>query len=72
MPRKSHQTPKPSTDAQSGPHLTRRTLLAASLAAGGTRLVPLAQHAPKARRILTLVYDKSAKAMRAIDRVVYR
>lgn len=48
--------------------LTRRTFLATATAAaaGGARLVPVLRR----RRILTLVYDKSVGAMRAIDRLV--
>ncbi|MEL7099965.1 MAG: Tat pathway signal protein [Pseudomonadota bacterium] len=46
--------------------LTRRTFLATSAAAAGARLVP----AFRGRRVLTLVYDKSIGAMRAIDRLV--
>lgn len=51
------------------PQLNRRTLLASAVAAGAVRTVPMLSK-PPARRILTLVYDKSVGAMRAIDRVV--
>lgn len=53
--------------------LSRRTFLATAAAATTARAIPpiaAAVKAPPARRILTLVYDKSIGAMRAIDRVV--
>lgn len=53
--------------------LTRRTFLATAAAAGTARALPPVVgvlKAPPARRILTLVYDKSIGAMRAIDRLV--
>lgn len=49
---------------------TRRGFIAATAAAGAVRTVPLALTRPPARRILTLVYDKSLGMMRAIDRLV--
>ncbi|WP_135501412.1 Tat pathway signal protein [Roseovarius aestuariivivens] len=52
------------------PDLTRRGFIAASLAAGGLRALPVALKQPPARRILTLVYDKSIGMMRAVERVV--
>lgn len=52
------------------PNLSRRVFLASSLAAGSLKIVPQVAKAPPARRVLTLVYDKSIGAMRAIDRVV--
>ncbi len=52
------------------PELTRRGFIAATIAAGSVRTLPQIAKAPPARRILTLVYDKSIGAMRAIDRVV--
>ncbi len=52
------------------PQLTRRGFIAASLAAGTARSLPQLAKAPPARRILTLVYDKSVGAMRAVERVV--
>ena len=52
------------------PNLSRRGFIAASAAALTIRSVPQLAKAPPARRILTLVYDKSIGAMRAIDRVV--
>ncbi len=50
--------------------LSRRTFIASLAAASGARLVPGAVQAVKSRRILTLVYDKSLGAMRAVERVV--
>ncbi len=52
------------------PKFTRRGFIAVTLAAGSVRTLPQIAKAPPARRILTLVYDKSIGAMRAIDRVV--
>ncbi len=49
--------------------LTRRSFIAASVAAGAIRVTPAALR-PPARRILTLVYDKSLGMMRAIDRLL--
>ncbi|MGX9356923.1 Tat pathway signal protein [Roseobacteraceae bacterium S113] len=49
--------------------LSRRAFIAATLAASGARLVPLVGRTP-AKRVLTLVYDKSIGAMRAVDRLV--
>lgn len=51
-------------------NLTRRGFIAATLAAGAVRAVPMVASKPPARRILTLVYDKSLGMMRAIDRLV--
>ena len=51
-------------------NVTRRGFLAGTAAATTVRSLPqIATRAP-ARRILTLVYDKSVGAMRAIERVV--
>lgn len=50
--------------------LTRRMFLATSGAAVTVRALPVTLSSPPARRVLTLVYDKSIGAMRAIDRVV--
>jgi hypothetical protein len=53
--------------------LTRRTFLATAAAATTARALPPVAavfKVPPARRILTLVYDKSIGAMRAIDRLV--
>ena len=52
------------------PNLTRRRFIAATIAAGSIRAVPQIATKPPARRILTLVYDKSLGMMRAIDRLV--
>lgn len=52
------------------PRLTRRGFIAATIAAGSVRALPQIAKAPPARRVLTLVYDKSIGTMRAIDRVV--
>ena len=50
--------------------LTRRSFIAASFAAGALRSLPQIASKPPARRILTLVYDRSLGMMRAIDRLV--
>ncbi|WP_299191937.1 Tat pathway signal protein [uncultured Litoreibacter sp.] len=52
------------------PNLTRRGFIAATVAAGSVRALPQIAKAPPARRILTLVYDKSVGAVRAVERVV--
>ncbi|MEM8776330.1 MAG: Tat pathway signal protein [Pseudomonadota bacterium] len=52
------------------PNLTRRHFIAATLAAGGARALPIAASKVSGRRILTLVYDKSLGMMRAIERIV--
>ena len=52
------------------PKLTRRGFIAATAAAGVIRTMPGLATKPPARRILTLVYDKSLGMMRAIDRLV--
>ena len=49
--------------------LSRRGFLVSAAAAAGVRTVPVLSRAP-ARRVLTLVYDKSLGMMRAVDRVV--
>ncbi|MEL6932839.1 MAG: hypothetical protein AAGK67_14285 [Pseudomonadota bacterium] len=51
-------------------NLTRRHFIAATLAAGGLRAFPYGASKAKARRILTLVYDKSLGMMRAVERIV--
>lgn len=50
--------------------LTRRTFLASAVAASSVRILPGAMKSAPARRVLTLVYDKSLGMMRAVDRVV--
>ena len=52
------------------PILNRRHFLAAAGAAATLRSLPRLASQPPARRILTLVYDKSMKTMRAVERVV--
>lgn len=52
------------------PKLTRRGFIATSLAATSLRALPAVVSKPPARRILTLVYDKSLGMMRAIDKLV--
>lgn len=52
------------------PTLTRRTFMATALAAAGARALPPLAARLGQRRVLTLVYDKSIGAMRAIDRLV--
>ncbi|MGC1496579.1 MAG: Tat pathway signal protein [Sulfitobacter sp.] len=51
-------------------NLNRRGFIAATLAAGVLRAVPLVTTNPGGRRILTLVYDKGLGMMRAVERVV--
>lgn len=51
------------------PKLTRRAFIATTLAAGAVRTLPVLSRTP-AKRVLTLVYDKSIGAIRAVDRVV--
>jgi hypothetical protein len=54
--------------------LNRRRFLATAVAATTMRSLPPVAAALKtqpARRVLTLVYDKSIGAMRAIDRIVH-
>ncbi|HGG05737.1 MAG TPA: Tat pathway signal protein, partial [Aliiroseovarius sp.] len=43
---------------------------ASAAAASSVRSLPKIASSPQARRILTVVYDKSLGMMRAIDRVV--
>jgi hypothetical protein len=50
--------------------LTRRTFLASSAAAATIRAVPQVAKTPPARRILTLVYDKTLGGLRAVDKLV--
>lgn len=51
--------------------LSRRGFIAATLAAGSLRTIPqIAAKSGGGRRILTLVYDKAAGAMRAVERLV--
>ena len=49
--------------------INRRNFLIGAGAAGAVRVVPVLPRAP-ARRVLTLVYDKSLGMMRAVERVV--
>ncbi len=51
--------------------MNRRLFLASAAAAASVRSVPKLAGSPPARRILTLVYDKSLGMMRAIERVVH-
>ncbi|MFU1477943.1 Tat pathway signal protein [Roseovarius sp. C7] len=50
--------------------LTRRGFIAVTCAAGATRALPTLAPRMGAKRILTLVYDKSLGAMRAVERLV--
>ncbi|WP_368187223.1 Tat pathway signal protein [Aestuariibius sp. HNIBRBA575] len=52
------------------PDLSRRGFLAVTAASLSVRALPQIATKPSGRRILTLVYDKSIGAMRAIDRLV--
>ncbi|WP_137701614.1 Tat pathway signal protein [Marimonas lutisalis] len=51
-------------------NLTRRGFIAVSIAAGTARHLPQIAAKTGGRRILTLVYDKSLNAMRAVERLV--
>lgn len=51
-------------------NLTRRTFMASTIAATAVRVAPISGTKPAARRIVTLVYDKSLRMMRLIDRAV--
>ena len=51
------------------PEISRRMFIATAAAAGSLRALP-ALKSPPVRRVLTLVYDKSLGAMRAVDRVI--
>ena len=50
--------------------LTRRAFIAATVAAGTVRSLPILATNPSTRRVVTLVYDKALGAMRLIDRAV--
>ena len=50
--------------------LSRRGFIAAAVAAGTVRSLPQIAAKTGGRRILTLVYDKAAGAMRAVERLV--
>ena len=51
--------------------LSRRGFMVTAMAAGTVRSLPqIAAKTGGGRRILTLVYDKAAGAMRAVDRLV--
>ncbi|WP_371225866.1 Tat pathway signal protein [Roseovarius sp. 2305UL8-3] len=52
------------------PNLSRRGFIAATLAAGTVRSLPVIASRVGGRRVLTLVYDKSLGMMRAVDRLV--
>ncbi|PTX56731.1 hypothetical protein C8N43_1393 [Litoreibacter ponti] len=52
------------------PQLSRRGFIAATLATGALRAVPVALKARKPRVILELVYDRGLGMMRAVERVV--
>ena len=52
------------------PDLTRRGFIVATVAAGTLRAVPVVLRAPKARHVVTLVYDKGLGMMRLVDRLV--
>ena len=51
-------------------NISRRGFLASTGAALSVRAMPQLAR-PGGRRILTLVYDKAAGAMRAVERIVY-
>lgn len=52
------------------PDLSRRGFIAATVAAGAMRTLPIAMSKPPVRRVVTVVFDKALGAMRLIDRVV--
>lgn len=52
------------------PNLSRRSFIAASLAACTARALPGVVAKTGGRRILTLAYDKSLGMMRAVERVI--
>lgn len=52
------------------PQLSRRGFLAATGAALSVRALPQMAVQTSGRRVLTLVYDKSIGAMRAIDKLI--
>ncbi len=51
-------------------NLTRRGFIAATLAAGTVRSLPMLATKPPVRHVVTLVYDKGLGMMRLIDRAV--
>ncbi len=53
------------------PKLTRRGFLATSGAALSVKAATPLARSGGGRRILTLVYDKAAGAMRAVERVIH-
>ena len=52
------------------PQFSRRGFMAATLATGANRAVPIALRAKKPRVVLELVYDKALGMMRAVERIV--
>lgn len=50
--------------------LTRRGFIASAVAAGSVRALPSIASKASGRRILTLVYDKSIGALRAVEKIV--
>lgn len=50
--------------------MKRRTFLAAGSSVAALKLLPKLTKTAPGKRVLTLVYDRSIGAMRAIDRVV--
>ncbi|WP_299350723.1 Tat pathway signal protein [uncultured Shimia sp.] len=51
-------------------NLSRRGFIAATLATGFARTIPMVASRTGGRRVLTLVYDKSLGMMRAVERLV--
>lgn len=51
-------------------NLTRRGFIAATMATGALRGIGIVASKPRARHVVTLVYDKALGAMRIIDRAV--
>ena len=52
------------------PKLTRRAVIAMSVAAGSIRVAPAALKLARGKPILRLVVDRATGTMRAIDRVI--
>ena len=50
--------------------ISRRALLATATAAGASRFIPKIAPSSGGRRILTLAFDKTAGALRAIEKLV--
>lgn len=56
--------------SRQGNKVSRRALLATATAAGATRFIPKIASSNGGRRILTLAFDKTAGALRAIEKLI--